>query len=74
MFQIKKGTILKIFNNDFTSVEHSYPTRFSLNSFQLPRSSNTSRFSIILRGPEIWNDFLTNDEKNSLTLSSFKLL
>ena len=74
MYQVKKCTIPKIFNSDFSAVEHSYSTRFALNSFQLPRSSKTSKFSIILRGPKIWNQFLSNDEKNCLTLSSFKRL
>ena len=73
MYQVKHGTIPKIFNNDFTSVDHSYRTRFALNSFQLPRSSKTSKFSILLRGPKLWNEFLTSDEKNIPTLSSFKI-
>ena len=72
MYQVNNGSIPKIFNNSFTSVEHSYPTRFSFNNFQLPRSSKTSRFSIIERGPKVWNDFLTNKEKNSPSLFSFK--
>ena len=72
MYQIKNGTIPKIFNNNFSAVEHSYTTRFALNSFQLPRSSNTSRFSIKLRGPKLWNQFLSKDEKNSPTLTAFK--
>ena len=72
MYQIKNGTIPKIFNNNFSAIEHSYPTRFASNSFQLPRSSKTSRFSITSRGPKLWNQFLTNDEKNSPTLTSFK--
>ena len=71
MYQVKNGTIPKIFNSNFSSVEHSYPTRFALNSFQLPRSSKTSRFSIILRGPKLWNQFLTDDEK---TVQPYSLL
>ena len=72
MYQVKRGTIPKIFNNDFTSVEHSYRTRFALNSFQLPRSSKASKFSILLRGPKLWNEFLNSDEKNISKLTSFK--
>ena len=72
MYQVKNGTIPKIFNNSFSSVDHSYSTRFSLNSFQLPRSSKTSKFSIISRGPKLWNQFLNNDEKNRPTILSFK--
>ena len=74
MYQVKMGTVPKIFNNDFSSVDHSYSTRFALNSFQLPRSSKTSKFSILLRGPKLWNEFLNNNEKEILTLSSFKNL
>ena len=72
MYQVNNGTVPKIFNNNSSSVEHSYRTRFAVNNFQLPRSSMTSKFSIILRGPKLWNQFLTNDEKNSPTLFSFK--
>ena len=72
MYQVKSGTIPKIFNNDFPTGDHSYSTHFSLNSFQPPRSLKTSSFSINFCGPKIWNDFLSNDEKNSPTLSSFK--
>ena len=72
MYKVKMGTIPKIFNRNFSSVEHSYNTRFSLNSFQLPRSSKTSKFSIVLRGPKLWNNFLTDNEKNNSTFSSFK--
>ena len=72
MYQVKNGTIPKIFNESFSAVDHSYPTRFANNSFQLPRSSKTSKFSITLRGPKLWNQFLNDEEINSPTLSSFK--
>ena len=64
MYQVKNGSIPKIFSNDFSSVEHSYPTRFFRKNFQLPRSLKTSRFSIISRGPKIWNDLLSNNKKD----------
>ena len=72
MYQVKNGTIPKIFQNNFSNVDHSYPTRFAVNSFQLPRSSKTSKFSILTRGPKLWNQFLSNEEKNKRTLFSFK--
>ena len=72
MYKVKRGSIPKIFNNNFSSVDHSYSTRFSLNSFQLPRSLKTSKFSIILRGPKLWNNFLTDNEKNNLSIFAFK--
>ena len=74
MHQVKNGTIPKIFNNNFSAVNHYYPTRFALNSFQLPRSSKTPKFSILLRGPKLWNQFLTNNEKDITTLDTFKRL
>ena len=69
---MKNSTIPKVFEDNFSSVDHSYQTRFAVNSFQLPRSSKTSKFSIILRGPKIWNHFLNDEDKSSPTLSSFK--
>ena len=72
MYQVKSCTLPKIFNDNFSSVDHSYSTRFALNSFQLPRSSKTSRFSIAQRGPKLWNEFLTNDEKNCSSHFTFK--
>ena len=74
MHQVKNGTVPKIFSNDFSKVGHTYSTRFALNSFQFPRSSKTSRFSILFRGPKLWNEFLTNNEKDVSTLSTFKRL
>ena len=74
MYQVKTSTIPKIFNRNFSSVEHSYNTRFAIDNFQLPRSVMLSRFSIISRGPKLWNQFLTNVEKSSSNLSSFKHL
>ena len=73
MYQVNNSTLPKIFmNNNFSYVDHSYPTRFSFNSFQLPRSSKIPKFSIFIRGPKLWNQFLTNNEKSKLTLVSFK--
>ena len=72
MYQVKHGSIPKIFSDDFSSVEHTYSTRFSRKNFQLPRSLKTSRFSIISRGPKIWNDLLSNNEKDFPSLFSFK--
>ena len=72
MYQVKNENVPKIFDSNFSSVDHSYSTRFSLNSFQLPRSLKTSKFSIMIRGPKIWNHFLTNEEKNNPKILSFK--
>ena len=49
MYQVKNGNVPIIFDRNFSSVDHSYSTRFSLNCFQLPRSLKRSKFSIIVR-------------------------
>ena len=72
MYQVKNNVVPKIFNDNFPTVDHSYSTRFSINNFQFPRSSQTSRFSIILRGPKLWNEFLNNEDKNIPKLFTFK--
>ena len=57
------------------------PTNFSKNNFSLKRFFlNGSKFCISFRGPNVWNDFLANEEKeiNSYALFSraikFKLI
>ena len=72
MYQVKHNNVPKIFNSNFSAVEHPYSTRFSLNSFQLPRSSGASKFSIISRGPKLWNDYLTKEDKNCPSYYAFK--
>ena len=74
MYQVRNGTIPKIFNNNFFTVDHFYPTRFASNSFQFPRSTKTPRFSILSRGPKLWNQFLTNNEKVITSQGTFKRL
>ena len=72
MYKVKMGTVPQIFNSNFSSADHCHNTRFSLNCFQLPRSSKVSKFSIIIRGPTLWNKFLTDNEKNNSSFPSFK--
>ena len=58
MYQLKNGTIPKIFINNFSNVEHSYPTRFAANSFQLPRSSKTSKIIDIMTWSKVKESIL----------------
>ena len=48
-------------NNLIKKPVHKYPTKlqFSLKSFLV----NSSKYFISFRGPKVWNDFLTNEEK-----------
>ena len=56
----------------FCEVDHQYPIRLSQNSFYYKRSAcMTTSFAITLRGPTIWNNFLSQHEKSILHLLSF---
>ena len=62
----------RVFLAKFREVDHQYPTRFSKNSFCYKRSAcKTTSFAITIRGPTIWNSFLSPHEKSIPNLSSF---
>ena len=49
----------------------NYPTRFSeLNYMQTVHNIKTSRYSISIRGPYIWNSFLIPKQKSLLCINS----
>ena len=48
----------------FEKPTHKYPTHFSETNFKYKKYSLTStKHSISVRGPKIWNEFLTKEEK-----------
>ena len=60
MRKTKYGINPRIFLPKFCEVDHKYPTRFSQNSFYYKRSAcKTTSFARTLRGPAIWNNFLS---------------
>ena len=62
----------RVFLAKFREVDHQYPTRFSKNSFCYKRSAcKSTSFAITIRGPTIWNSFLSSHEKSIPNLSSF---
>ena len=72
MHKTKYGINLRIFLPKFREVDYQYPTRFSQNSFYYKRSAcKTTSFTITLRGPTIWNNFLSQHEKSIPHLLSF---
>ena len=72
IYQTRYGINPQIFHPKFREVDHQYPTRFSQNSFYYKRSvCKTTSFAITLRGPTIWNNFLSQHEKSILHLLSF---
>ena len=73
MYNFNKNETPIIFNNLIKKPIHKYPTKFSKNSFSLKTFFlNGSKYCISFRGPKVWNDFLTNEEKgiNSYLLFS----
>ena len=64
MYNFNKNETPIIFNNLIKKPIHKYPTKFSKNSFSLKTFFlNGSKYCISFRGPKLWNDFLTNEEK-----------
>ena len=74
MYNLSKNETPAVFNNLIKKPVNKYPkiifseNNFSLKSFFL----NGSKFCISFQGPKVWNDFLTNEEKeiNSYALFS----
>ena len=72
MHKTKYGTNPRIFLPKFSEVDYQYPTRFSRNSSYYKRSAcKSTSFEITLRGPTIWNNFLSQHEKSIPHLLSF---
>ena len=72
MHKTKYGINPRIFLPKFREIDHQYPTRFSQNSFYYKRSAcKTTSFAITLRGPTIWNNFLSQHEISIPHLLSF---
>ena len=73
MFKTKNEESPNIFSNQFSNVNHKYPTKFSENNFKQPkRISNSTYYSIVNRGPYLWNNVLSNDEKSISSYLQFK--
>ena len=70
MHRIKPGESLAVFHTTFKMHSQSYPTRFS--SVNYKTRLRKSRFWISIRGPAIWNNFVSNTEKELESSSLFK--
>ena len=75
----KKNQAPEIFNMAFEKSTQKYPTHFSETNFKYKKYSLTStKHSISVRGPKIWNEFLTKEKKrktipfHSIFLSKIK--
>ena len=60
--------------SDFIKIpNHKYSSNFSQSSFYLKRYSlNSTKYSISIRGPKLWNDFINKGEKDIQSYSLFQ--
>ena len=70
----------KLINNQISSIfsdlikrpDHKYPTNFSQSSFKLKMySSNSTKYSMSIRGLKSWNDIINKEEKDIQSYSLF---
>ena len=71
MFKLKNNMGPKVFQNQFKSIQHKYPTKYSLQTSNNQKSKMT-KCSITSRGPELWNNFIKNETKLITNISRFK--
>ena len=62
-------------NFNYKKPSHLYSTRFSkVNYTKSTYKLNKCKFRISVRGPYLWNEFLTQAEKEIESTSSFKIV
>ena len=75
MYQISTKTAPSVFLSKFKKPSHLYTTRFSNISQIKPTCKlNKCKFWVSIRGPCLWNEFLTQTEKEIESTSSFKIV
>ena len=73
MFKLKNEMTPKVFRDQFSFINHRYPTRYSINNYQIPQNLlRKTDFSITCRGPRIWNNLLSSDLKTVTSINLFK--
>ena len=64
MHKFKIEDLPKTFKNTFKKLTHKYPAVFSFCIYNLKKHFlNSSKFAIFYRGPKLWNEILSNEEK-----------
>ena len=73
MHKIKNKNVPHIFLKQFDVPCHVYPTNFSLINFSVPRTFlKITRFAISARGPLLWKNCLSKEEKEIDNFLPFK--
>ena len=73
MYKVNQNTVPNGFVSRFQKPSHFYPIRLSkLNYIRPIHNIKTSKYLISVRGPFIWNSFLSPEEKQITTMDKFK--
>ena len=73
MHKFINNQIPSIFSDFIKRPNHKYPTNFSQSRFYLKRYSlNSTKYSISIRGPKLWNDVINKEEKDIQSYSLFQ--
>ena len=73
MHKTKNKNVSHIFLKPFGVSYHAYPTDFSLINLSVPRTFlKTKRFAMSARGPLLWNNCLSKNEKEIDNFILFK--
>ena len=73
MHKFVNNQIPSVFSDFIKRPNHKYPTNFSQSSFYLKRYSlNSTKYSISILGPKLWNVVINKEEKNIQSYSLFQ--
>ena len=65
MHRLINNRIPSILSDLIKRPDHKYPINFSQSSFYLKSYSlNSTKYSISIRGPKLWNDVINKEEKD----------
>ena len=73
MHKINTKTAPYTFTQHFQRIVHKYPTKYSNSNYKKPKVKLAkTKFRISIRGPSIWNNFISKSEKEIKSLLLFK--
>ena len=73
MFKLRNNKLPKVFQTQFSTINHKYPTRYSHNNYYIPRTIlRKTDFALTHRGPTLWNKIPSNEMKNTESFELFK--